>query len=189
LRLFAWRRTYSHDKDRLDTAEPFDCDRDCKRADGSWDDDARSARGCTLFGAPPVDRKPKAARLYQITLGTPYMGRYPDPSLAGSEVLGIPQNPATPYEPPENGCPGAWYRTPFIDSIWPFTRRRLPGGGRVDNPKFTDAHWLIRDAVRSLEVEEERAQFYLDKIAEDRAREAAPPREDPPPRGGRRKRR
>jgi hypothetical protein len=162
--------------------------RDCKK-NGEWNDQARAERGCTLYGAPPVAPKPKAAALYQLRIGSPYMGRYPDPSLAGTEVLGIPQRPGSPFEPPENGCPGAWYRSPFIDSLWPFMRRRIPGGGREDNPRFKRAHWLIQDAVMHYEIEEERAIRYLEEIAETRARKPTEPTPAQPRGPGRKRRR
>lgn len=112
------------------------------------------------------------------------MGRYPDRSLAGSTVLGIEQRPDSPFEPSENGCPGAWYRSPFIDSIWPFTRRRTKDGGRVPNPKFDAADWLVQEAVACYEQEEERAIAYVNEVAAQRMKaERDKDKDKPPPRG------
>jgi hypothetical protein len=153
-------------------------------------DDMRSARGCTLHGVHPVERKP-TAKLYQIktpagqTLSA-YMGHYPDRTLAGTTVLGVPQFPDSPFEPPENGCPGAWYRSPFIDSLWPFMRRRTKGGGRVPNPKFDSADWFVQEAVAYYEQEEERCIAYIREIEATRAQAAKAKTEpEPPPRGAR----
>lgn len=143
----------------------------------------RSARGCTLHGVEPVERKPKAAKLYQITHATPYMGRYPDQSLAGTLVLGVPQKVETPYEPPENGCPGAWYRSPFIDSLFPYMRRRTSDGGRVQNPRFDSAHWQTQNAILEFETEEERAHAYAQQVSADFAAQMNAPDETPPARG------
>lgn len=90
------------------------------------------------------------------------MGRYPDKRLAGLRVLGLEQRTATPFEEPESGCPGAYYRTPLIDSLWPFMRRRTRDGGRVENPLWRGAHWMILAAVQALEVEEERWHAHVE---------------------------
>lgn len=114
------------------------------------------------------------------------MGHYPDRQLAGTTVLGVAQRPESPFEPPENGCPGAWYRSPFIDSVWPYMRRRTEAGGRVSNPRFDSADWLVQAAVLLQEVEEERAIGYVRDIAMQRAKPDEP--RPPLPRGTRRRR-
>lgn len=170
LRLFAWRRTISPDKDRIATAEPYDCARDCQTSSGEWRDDVRRSRGCALAGVHPVERKPTARALYQIKIGSAYMGRYRDRSLKGEKVLGLDQRPETPFEDPAIGCPGAWYRTPFVDSIFPFLRHRTREGGRVDNPAFTRADWQTQQAVMQFELEEERALAFIESAIADKAR-------------------
>lgn len=147
--------------------------RDCQTQKGEWRDEVRSARGCTL--GPPhvhaVERRPTAKALLMPTFGSAYRGRYPDRSVR--EVLGYPVGPdGIPYErlpeDPADGCPGAWYRTPFIDSVDPYARRRTRDGGRVRNPRFDGADWLIQEAVLYLEDEEERAIAYAEKVQADR---------------------
>lgn len=147
--------------------------RDCQTAEGEWNDDLRSARGCTL--GPPhahvVQRRPTAAALLTPAFGSAYRGRYPDRTV--TTVLGFPVNYERLPEPPEDGCPGAWYRTAFIDSIDKYSRRRTEGGGRVPNPRFDEAvragNGLIQEAILYLEDEESRAIAYAIKVADDRA--------------------
>jgi len=124
-----------------------------------------------------VHRKPTAPALYQLQLGTPYMGR--DPLGPGDQAieLGIELDPKEPFEPSANGCPGAWYRAAFVDSVWPLTRRRDGNGGRIQNPRFDAADWFAQEAALYFEAEEERALAYLERkrfevqAAKDRERE------------------
>jgi len=153
-------------------AEGYDCARDCQARDGTWDAAARSARGCTLVGVEPVERKPTARALYQLKHGSAYMGRYPDKRLAGAKVLGLEQRTDTPFEDPALGCPGGYYRTAFVDSVWPYTRRRTTAGGRVPNPRFDSAPPLVQQAVMALENEEERWHAFVDAEAAKRERKA-----------------
>jgi len=64
-----------------------------------------------------------------------------------------------PFEPPEAGCPGAWYRTPFLGSLMRFYRSRDDNGGRTSNPELdaTDDP-LVRAAIRELEAWEDAAR-------------------------------
>lgn len=150
-----------------------------------WRDDVRSARACKLPGLPIVDCKPSADQLLMPTFGSAYRGRYPDRALSGTTILGLPigdppfaPNWEKPPEDPEDGCPGAWYRTPWVDSIDKYTRSRDDHGGRNDplrphehcspSSPIEGRDWLIADAVRYLEIEEDRAIGYRRKIAEDR---------------------
>ncbi len=58
-----------------------------------------------------------------------------------------------PYERiDETGCPGAWYRTAFVDSLLRYYRPRDRNGGRIENPllsRCTDE--LVLEAIRVLE--------------------------------------
>jgi len=91
------------------------------------------------------------------------MGRDPlGPDDATTE-LGIELDPAEPFEPSANGCPGAWYRAAFVDSVWPLTRRRDGNGGRIQNPRFDSADWQAQEAALYFEAEEERALAYLER--------------------------
>lgn len=155
------------------TAEVYACARDCQNPDGSWNAQAREARGCKVPGLPVVPFNPTAA-LYQKVQGangSPYIGRYPDRRLVGAKYLGVlVPSWKEPFDPPELGCPGAWYRTPFIDSLDPYTRRRDSNGGRVPNPLFDSADRVIQALAMRLEEEEERAHAYTMKAQADRAR-------------------
>jgi len=112
--------------------------------------------------------------LHEVTHGSPYMGRHPDRSLAGSLNLGRSVNWEQPFEDECQGCPGGWYRTRFIDSLDPYFRRRTGEGARVPNPRFDSADWIIQSAVMYFEGEQERLIAYRDYLADKhREKEAA----------------
>ena len=149
-------------------AEPFDCMRDCL-AEGEWRDDVRASRACGLPGVHPVAPRPTDEGLYQLQIGTAYMGRHRDRSLEGKFHFGHRIIWERPYEDPEDGCPGAWYRTRWVDSVFPYLRRRTDGGGRVPNPRLDRCEdWLIESAVMYVEDEEERAVAYVDRVRQER---------------------
>lgn len=102
--------------------------------------------------------------------GSPYRGRPRDRSLEGVIVpaFGRAQDWTQPWEDPDDGCPGAWYRTPYVDSVDEFTRERDDVGNRVSNPKFDRAPPQVQAAVLHLESEQRRARAYLDKAIADR---------------------
>lgn len=97
-------------------------------------------------------------RLYQIHMGAP-------PDYAG-EAAGR-SDWAHPHEDIENdGCPGAWYRTAFVQSLLRYRRRPCEGGGRVSNPLLDRCadEWLL-DAVAELERWEDAWQAeHLDAV-------------------------
>lgn len=84
-----------------------------------------------------------------------YMGRRAEPGL--KEVGGRRVNPKLPLDDPADGCPGAWVRCRFIDSLHDFLRARTEHGGRVPNP-FLDAceDELVWQLVLYAEGEQER---------------------------------
>ena len=41
-----------------------------------------------------------------------------------------------PPDDPDEGCPGAWRLSPFVDSLAPFLRRRDDNGNRVANALY-----------------------------------------------------
>jgi hypothetical protein len=168
--LWAWRFTpIQHTELPVKTEEPFQCSRDCQADDGSWLAGKRSTRACGLPGLPLVPRKPSADGLIRIRGGiNPYMGRYPDKRLDDLVVLGYRNKVGQPLEDPADGCPGAWYRTAFVDSVDKYTRRRIENGARVSNPAFRKAPWQVQAAVMYLEAEQERAIRFVDAIAADR---------------------
>jgi len=163
-------------KGAIEFAESYDCARDCQAHDGKWIPERRASRGCNLPGLPSVPHAPTVAGLWEVK-GSPYMGRQPNKALAGTRALDLPVSPVAPWEPPEDGCPGAWYRTKYIDSIWPYVRRRTGDGGRVPNPRFDAADWQIQGAVMRLEAEEERWHSYILKVGHERDKAAAEARE------------
>lgn len=58
------------------------------------------------------------------------------------------------------GCPEAWARCGFVDSLSPYYRRRMEGGGRVENPALTQCtDGLVHTAIQTLEAFEESAHF------------------------------
>ena len=73
--------------------------------------------------------------------------------------VGKTQDWAQPYEPiAETGCPGAWYRTPWMRSLDRYYRRRTESGDRIDNPALTRCEDpLVLEAVQALEAFEDAA--------------------------------
>lgn len=67
----------------------------------------------------------------------------------------VAERPAVPRpheDVANNGCPGGWYRTPFIDSILRYRREPLEGGARVENLLLSRCDdELVLEAVRLLE--------------------------------------
>lgn len=63
-----------------------------------------------------------------------WMGRQ---AITASTALSERANPRHPLnyprETPEHGCPGGWYRSVFVTSIYPYLRRRDDHGNRVQN--------------------------------------------------------
>ena len=96
------------------------------------------------------------------------MGRQSTPALDTLVQLGHRNKPGAPVEDVADGCPGAWYRTAFVDSLDKYLRERTDHGDRVDNPDFTQACWQIQRAVRYFENEEERAIRFVNGVAADR---------------------
>jgi hypothetical protein len=84
-----------------------------------------------------------------------WMGRAPLP--AGTvRVRGRQINAQLPWEDPDGGCPGGWYRSRFVDSVRPFLRMRAEGGSRVSNPFFDRCEDdLVLQLVMYLEQEQE----------------------------------
>lgn len=66
---------------------------------------------------------------------------------------------AAPFERiDETGCPGAWYRAGFVDSVLRYYRRRDRNGGRVENLLYTRCDdELVIEAIRVLEAYEDAA--------------------------------
>jgi hypothetical protein len=159
------------------TEEPFQCTRDCQLDDGTWSAAARSSRACGLPGLPPAPRTPTVAGLLDPPRSNPYMGRYASKPLDALVQLGLRNKPGKPREDIEDGCPGAWYRTAYVDSVDRYTRARTKGGGRVHSPPFNDAPWQVQSAVLYLESEQERCIRFVDGIAADRL-EAAMKRDE-----------
>lgn len=83
-----------------------------------------------------------------------WMGRGPDRANEGKTP-----DWAAPNEPiADMGCPGAWYRTAWCRSLDRYYRRRIEGGGRIDNPALTRCEDpLVIEAVQTLEAYEDAA--------------------------------
>lgn len=196
LRLWAWADTEILGGDYpAQWDEAYSCARDCQRRTG-WDLSRRRLRGCTLQALPKIRWDVDVARLvmgptYNSAGGrgvNRYHGRLPDPRLEGVVIAGLAQSPTEPWEDPRDGCPGGWYRSPYVDSVAPYTRRRTETGGRVQNPRFDSAPWQVQDAVLYYEREQERWFAYRDRVNQRRreARDASLQRERT--RAGRRRR-
>lgn len=79
------------------------------------------------------------------------MGAPPDYAGEGTD-----NNWARPLEDPDvMGCPGSWYRTPFIQSLLEYYRERDDQGNRVPNPKLDRCDDpLVHEAIVLLERHE-----------------------------------
>lgn len=109
------------------------------------DPEERAARNCCL---PGYDTRQWASeQLVQIHMGAP--PRYDLEGKRGDWM--------TPFEDIEaHGCPGGVYRTPFMESINKYRRRRDGNGGRIENFELTTCDIpLVHEAIAYLETEEE----------------------------------
>ena len=66
---------------------------------------------------------------------------------------------AKPHEDIEKaGCPSSWSRSEFVRSMLRYYRRRMEGGGRIENLDLTQCRdFLIHEAIQSLESYEDMA--------------------------------
>ena len=105
----------------------------------------QAGRHCAL---PGYDRRNwTGERLLRIHMGAP--PRY-DLEVQANDW-------AAPNEDIENeGCPGAWYRTPFIESLLRYRRTACGDGGRVPN-RLLDLcdDELVIEAINILEAHED----------------------------------
>lgn len=131
--------------------ERFDCDKLCGRRDG-WDDHARSLHGCTRVDLEPVAWDVDVKRIAaQGWMGAPHL------PLHITAIRGRAINPREPWESPEQGCPGGWYRSRFVASVNPYVRARCEGGARVEHLLLarTDDEFLLQ-CVLVVEHEQDR---------------------------------
>lgn len=103
--------------------ELFPCAHLCRKAcSNKLIPATQAARNCALPGFD--QRKWTGAKVR-----TRWMGQ---PSRLDLDERGAEPRPVENVE--DEGCPGAWYRTPFVDSVLRYRRRPTEGGGRVPNP-------------------------------------------------------
>lgn len=131
----------------------------------AWDVDARE-----LYQRPTINHADGDGTSWRGT-GI-YFGRQADRRLANTRELGaIPVQWEEPIEPAEDGCPAGWARSPYVDSVHRYVRRRTKGGGRVSNPFFDRASWQAQEAAMVLEDEQERWHNYRAEVDADRWRQ------------------
>ena len=66
----------------------------------------------------------------------------------------------------DTGCPGSWYRTPFVQSILRYYRRRDRHGNRIDNPFLSRCDdELVIEAINALEGFEDAASAEAEMFA------------------------
>lgn len=141
--------------------DPFDCDRYCRGEGGQWDPLERAARGCTRDDLPPVEWDVSADRLGH------YLGRPADRSLEG-QVFGSWEEPSEDFE---EGCPGGWRRTAFVDSVVRHSRKRTKDGNRVGNPFFDRIEdELLLAAVLCFEAQEDACVSYFERAQAEQRR-------------------
>ena len=100
------------------------------RSKGEWDDSQREIYGCSRGDLDRVEWRIEPKR---FQFGG-WMGRLPILPPPGGRYHGAPINPKLPWEDPDDGCPSGWSRSRFVESLYPFLRRRDAQGGRVANP-------------------------------------------------------
>lgn len=128
------------------SAEFFACAHTCRRQGTNKLDLERQAAWCCAL--PGYDRR--AWRPYRLPVV--YMGAPPR-----FDREGINGDWNAPHErPDEDGCPGAWYRTAFLESVLRYRRRPNGNGGRVPN-RLLDLcdDELVIEAVEQMEAYED----------------------------------
>lgn len=149
MRLWGFRRDPAPTADNGSQGESFECEALCRRG-AELVHEERAARHCALPGFDTRTWHRAPERLYPI-----HMGRRPryDLSLGEPDPEGKVVNWAKPEEDIfDEGCPGAWYRTPFVLSLLRYYRRPCGDGGRVANTLLDRcADEWIHDAIRELE--------------------------------------
>lgn len=139
--------------DATHRTEHYACAPDClpapaKRVGLKLDPAKQAKRLCVLPGFD-CSTHPAAPVIRPV-----WMGRSRDYSREGKGDWAAPNEPIA-----EMGCPGAWYRTPFLRSLDRYYRRRTENGGRVDNPALTQCtDPLVIDAIQTLEAYEDAAK-------------------------------
>lgn len=136
-------------------AELFSCAVECRRK-AALDPVAQAERNCCLPGVDTGTWTGEA--LVNIRMGAP-----PDYSREGAEESHATRATlgewATPNEDIEaGGCPGAWYRTPFVQSLQRYRRDRDEQGGRIDNPALARADDFVIDCINAMEGFEDEAR-------------------------------
>ena len=85
------------------------------------------------------------------------------PPTAGYHMGALPRYDGpgaseTPCESHDDGCPGAWYRCRFVQSLGPYERHSDANGGLSDNIRLSRCQDpLVLDAIQYLEDERSRA--------------------------------
>lgn len=87
---------------------------------------------------------------------------YPEPDAHG-------ERPLHPWH--DVGCIRGWEVSAFVRSVIPYTRRRIEGGGRVQNHALDEAGAgsLVWEAVRAYETAQERVQAEYHDLLSDRS--------------------
>jgi len=102
-----------------------------------------------------------------------WMGLLPDRANEGKTQAW--QRPREPFE--EMGCPGAWARSPFWQSLDRYYRQRDEQGGRIENRALSlTEDPLVIEAIETIEAYEEMAHaeylrlYYKEQAAKQKAR-------------------
>lgn len=131
-------------------AELFPCADLCRKSGTRLlDPDARAGLNCAL---PGWDRRRNTGeRLVRLRV---YMGAPRNYDREGQD-----HDWDRPLEPAENGCPGSWTRSPFVESVLRYARRPDGNGGRIPNRllELCDDE-LVIEAVEALESYEDAAR-------------------------------
>lgn len=131
--------------------ELFACQNECRKPGGyKFRLSEQTDRNCIL---PGFDLSTwTGERLVQIRMGAP-----PEYEREGKNDHDTRGPWHEPYEDiSEEGCPGAWYRTPFVESLLRYYRRRDDQGNRVPNPALDRCEdHLVHEAVLELEHHED----------------------------------
>ena len=157
LRLWAWSQAPRSDKP-TQTHENYDCELLCR-----GQEDQRKLHRCTRVDLPEVEW-PEG----NPSMPRPHLGRNRLIVIREQKMMYQGHTVKSWQYPPEdwgNGCPGGWYRTPFIASIWKYIRSRDEIGGWNDNEFLRDTNnALVKAACRYYETYVENRHSYQNHL-------------------------
>lgn len=98
-------------------------------------------------------------------MGRPPVAQTPGLPPGQARQAGIVMSSKRPTEDPAEGCPGGWPRSTFVESVYPYLRRRTSTGNRVQNLMLdrSDDDLLV-ELVQYAEQQQEHWENYRAEI-------------------------